>query len=241
TSQFAQNCEPEEEGIGVPEKGTIVEEDVTSQFAQNCEPEEEGIGVPEKGTIVEEDVDKMASSSDGRPRQNSQCKKSSMSSSSSSSSSTSSTENILESELESRSSQVGTSTLRSRVRTSTPQASTLFSSRDALGDSKDEAEDKFEEDTWFTLEDKRNKMTKESIIELLEEFPLPPPFFARVPALQEPSHYGTDLETSVYEGQIRSGYKIPMHPFAVAFFNYCKMAPGQLVPNKWRKLVGFIY
>ncbi|KAK3034130.1 hypothetical protein RJ639_033473 [Escallonia herrerae] len=30
TSQFAQNCEPEEEGIGVPEKGTIVEEDVGS-------------------------------------------------------------------------------------------------------------------------------------------------------------------------------------------------------------------
>ncbi|KAK3033967.1 hypothetical protein RJ639_034131 [Escallonia herrerae] len=32
TSQFAQNCEPEEEGIGVPEKGTIVEEDVSTSL-----------------------------------------------------------------------------------------------------------------------------------------------------------------------------------------------------------------
>ncbi|KAK2997735.1 hypothetical protein RJ639_024901 [Escallonia herrerae] len=73
------------------------------------------------------------------------------------------------------------------------------------------------------------------------EIPLPPPFSARVPALQEPANYGRDLETSVYEGQIRSGNRVPMHPFAVAFFNHYKMAPGQLVPNGWRKLVGLIY
>ncbi|KAK3039117.1 hypothetical protein RJ639_028863 [Escallonia herrerae] len=90
-------------------------------------------------------------------------------------------------------------------------------------------------------DEKRNKMTKESIVELLEEIPLPPPFSARVPALQEPANYGTNLETSVYEGHIRSGYRVPMHPFAVAFFNHYKMAPGQLVPNGWRKLVGLIY
>ncbi|KAK2968509.1 hypothetical protein RJ640_027559 [Escallonia rubra] len=162
-------------------------------------------------------------------------------SSSSSSTSTSSIENIVESESESSSPQVGTSTPRIRVESSTPQASTSVPRRDALGDVKDEAEEKFDEDTWFTSDEKRNKMSKESIIELLEEFPLPPPFSARVPALQEPANYGTDLETSVYEGQIRSGYRIPMHPFAVAFFNYYKMAPGQLVPNGWRKLVGLIY
>ncbi|KAK2979737.1 hypothetical protein RJ640_012657 [Escallonia rubra] len=113
--------------------------------------------------------------------------------------------------------------------------------KDALGDVKDEAEEKFDEDTWFTSDEKRNKMSKESIIKLLEEFPLPPPFSARVPALQEPANYGTDLETSVYEGQIRSGYRIPMHPFAVAFFNYYRMAPGQLVPNGWRNFFGLIY
>ncbi|KAK2973518.1 hypothetical protein RJ640_010573 [Escallonia rubra] len=84
-------------------------------------------------------------------------------------------------------------------------------------------------------------MTKESIIELLEEFPLPPHFSARVLALQEPANYGTDLETSVNESQIKSGNRIPMHPFTVAFFNYYKMTPGQLVPNGWRKLVGLIY
>ncbi|KAK3008060.1 hypothetical protein RJ639_013197 [Escallonia herrerae] len=133
------------------------------------------------------------------------------------------------------------STRRSQVGTSTPQANTLFSSRDALGEIKDEAEDKFDEDTWFSADEKRKKMTKESIVELLEEFPLPPPFSARVPALQEPTNYGTDLEASVYEHQIRSGYRVPMHPFAVAFFNRYKMASGQLVPNGWRKLVGLIY
>ncbi|KAK2986584.1 hypothetical protein RJ640_027071 [Escallonia rubra] len=79
------------------------------------------------------------------------------------------------------------------------------------------------------------------MVSILEEYPLPPPFSARVPALQEPANYGTDLETSVYEGQIKSGYRIPMHPFAAAFFNHYKMAPGQLVPNGWRKLVGLIY
>ncbi|KAK3040042.1 hypothetical protein RJ639_028296 [Escallonia herrerae] len=162
-------------------------------------------------------------------------------SSSSSSPSGSSTENNLESDSESRSSQVGTSTFRSQVGTSTLQTSTSFRRRDALGEIKDEAEDRFDEDTWFAADEKRNKMTKESIVELLKEYPLPPPFSARVPALQEPANYGTNLETSVYEGQIRSGYRVPMHPFAVAFFNHYKMAPGQLVPNGWRKLVGLIY
>ncbi|KAK3006821.1 hypothetical protein RJ639_017649 [Escallonia herrerae] len=166
---------------------------------------------------------------------------SSTSSSSSSSPSTSLTENDLESDSESRSSQVGASTSRSQVGTSTPQASTSFPHRFALREIKDEAEDKFDEDTWFSVDEKRNKMTKESIVELLEEFPLPPPFSAQVLSLQEPANYGTDLETSVYEGQIRSSYRVPMHPFTIAFFNHYKMASGQLVPNGWRKLVGLIY
>ncbi|KAK2990865.1 hypothetical protein RJ640_001965 [Escallonia rubra] len=166
---------------------------------------------------------------------------SSTSSSNCSSSSTSSTENALESESERRSSPVGTLISRSRVGTSTPQASTSFPYRVALEDINDEAEEKFDEDTWFTSDEKRKKMTKEDIIELLEEFPLPHPFSARVPALQEPANYGTDLKTSVYEGKIRSGYRVPMHPFDVAFLNYYKMTPSQLVPNGWRKLVGLIY
>ncbi|KAK3023377.1 hypothetical protein RJ639_044233 [Escallonia herrerae] len=124
---------------------------------------------------------------------------SSTSSSCSLSPSTSSTENDLESDFESKSSQLGTLTLRSQVGTSTPQAGTSFPRRDALGDIKDEAKDKFDEDTWFTANEKRNKMTKKIIVELWEEFPLPFPFYARIIALQEPANYGTDLETSVYE------------------------------------------
>ncbi|KAK3008033.1 hypothetical protein RJ639_014315 [Escallonia herrerae] len=113
---------------------------------------------------------------------------SSTSSSSSSSPSASSTENDLESGSESRSSQVGTSTLKSQVGTSTPPASTLFPRRDALGEIKDEGEDKFDEDTWFSADEKRNKMIKESIVKLLKECPLPPPFSAPLPALQEPAN-----------------------------------------------------
>ncbi|KAK3002498.1 hypothetical protein RJ639_022511 [Escallonia herrerae] len=84
-------------------------------------------------------------------------------------------------------------------------------------------------------------MTKESIVELLEEIPLPPPLSARVPAIQESANYGTDLETSVHEGQIRSGYRVPMHPFTLTFFNHYKMLLGKLVPNGWRKLIRLIY
>ncbi|KAK2994966.1 hypothetical protein RJ640_022751 [Escallonia rubra] len=166
---------------------------------------------------------------------------SSTSSSRCSSTSTSSTENIVESESESSSPQVGTSTPTIWVESSALQASSSIPHRDALGDVKDEAEEKFDEDTLFTSDEKRNKMSKENIVEFLEEFPLPPPFSARVPALQEPANYGMDLETSVYEGHIRSGYRFPMHPFVVAFFNHYKMAPGQRVPNGWRKLFGLIY
>ncbi|KAK3029814.1 hypothetical protein RJ639_038256 [Escallonia herrerae] len=150
-------------------------------------------------------------------------------------------EGLMEIDVDGDMSGRGTSTLRSQVGTSTPQASTSMPRRDALGDIKDEAEDKFDEDTWFTANEKRNKMTNKSIIELLEEFPLPPPFSAQVLVLQEPANYGTNFETSVYEGQIKYGYRIPMHLFDVAFFNYYKMAPGQLVPNGWRKLLGLIY
>ncbi|KAK3038922.1 hypothetical protein RJ639_027550 [Escallonia herrerae] len=56
---------------------------------------------------------------------------------------------------------------------------TSFPRRDALGEIKDEAEDKFDEDTWFSADEKRNEMTKESIVELLKEYPLPLPFSAR--------------------------------------------------------------
>ncbi|KAK3008983.1 hypothetical protein RJ639_013481 [Escallonia herrerae] len=59
--------------------------------------------------------------------------------------------------------------------------------------------------------------------------------------IQEAVNYGIDLEISVYEGQIKLGYRLPLHPFAFAFFNYYQKAPGQLVPNGWRKLVALIY
>ncbi|KAK3008558.1 hypothetical protein RJ639_014431 [Escallonia herrerae] len=75
-------------------------------------------------------------------------------------------------------------------------------------------------------------------------FPLPKKILEvipRVPALQEPANYGTKFETGIYKEQVKSGYRLPLHPFALSFFKHYHMAPGQLVPNGWRKLVGLIY
>ncbi|KAK3032307.1 hypothetical protein RJ639_036264 [Escallonia herrerae] len=61
------------------------------------------------------------------------------------------------------------------------------------------------------------------------------PWFART------SNYGTKFEMGVYEEQVKSGYRLPLHLFAICFFEHYRMAPGQLVPNGWRKLAGLIY
>ncbi|KAK3037976.1 hypothetical protein RJ639_030681 [Escallonia herrerae] len=73
------------------------------------------------------------------------------------------------------------------------------------------------------------------------EYPLPVGWYTRLPGLQEPANYGTKYETKIYEEQVKSGYRLPLHPFALRFFEHYHMAPGQLVPNRWRKLVGLIY
>ncbi|KAK2983312.1 hypothetical protein RJ640_017473, partial [Escallonia rubra] len=57
----------------------------------------------------------------------------------------------------------------------------------------------------------------------------------------EPANDGTKFESGVYEEQVKSGYRLPLHPFALRFFEHYRMAPGQLVPNGWRKLAGLIY
>ncbi|KAK2967969.1 hypothetical protein RJ640_019449 [Escallonia rubra] len=72
-------------------------------------------------------------------------------------------------------------------------------------------------------------------------YPLPEGWYARLPGLQEPANYGTKFETGIYEEQVKSGYRLPIHPFALYFFEHYRMAPGQLVPNGWRKLAGLIY
>ncbi|KAK2989000.1 hypothetical protein RJ640_028489 [Escallonia rubra] len=40
---------------------------------------------------------------------------------------------------------------------------------------------------------------------------------------------------------VKSGYRLPLHSFVLRFFEHYRMAPGQLVPNGWRKLAGLIY
>ncbi|KAK3026364.1 hypothetical protein RJ639_040453 [Escallonia herrerae] len=80
-----------------------------------------------------------------------------------------------------------------------------------------------------------------SLHDLIREYPLPEGWYARLPGLQEPANYGTKFETGIYEEQVKSGYRLPLHPFALRFFEHYRMAPGQLVPNGWRKLAGLIY
>ncbi|KAK2972882.1 hypothetical protein RJ640_029999 [Escallonia rubra] len=88
---------------------------------------------------------------------------------------------------------------------------------------------------------KNSKMSTEDLQDLIREYPLPEGWYARLPGLGEPANYGTKFETGVYEEQVKSGYRFPLHPFALRFFEHYRMAPGQLVPNGWRKLAGLIY
>ncbi|KAK2990879.1 hypothetical protein RJ640_007600 [Escallonia rubra] len=110
-----------------------------------------------------------------------------------------------------------------------------------LGDVKDQAEDKANHKPWYTADEKSSKMSTEDLQDLIREYPLPEGWYARLPGLGEPANYGTKFETGVYEEQVKSGYRLPLHPFALRFFEHYRMAPGQLVPNGWRKLVGLIY
>ncbi|KAK3025206.1 hypothetical protein RJ639_043132 [Escallonia herrerae] len=77
--------------------------------------------------------------------------------------------------------------------------------------------------------------------DLIREYPLPEGWYARIPGLQEPANYGTKFETGIYEEQVKSGYRLPLHPFALRFFEHYRMAAEQLVPNGWRKLAGLIF
>ncbi|KAK2994225.1 hypothetical protein RJ640_006845 [Escallonia rubra] len=49
-----------------------------------------------------------------------------------------------------------------------------------------------------------------------------------------------DLLELIREYPLPEGW-IPLHRFALRFFEHYRMAPGQLVPNGWRKLAGLIY
>ncbi|KAK3005450.1 hypothetical protein RJ639_015619 [Escallonia herrerae] len=124
---------------------------------------------------------------------------------------------------------------------STSQRSPSLPAKNALGDVKDQAEDEANPRPWYTADEKSSKMSTEDLVELLREYPLPVGWYAHLPGLQEPANYGTKYETGIYEEQVRSGYRLPLHPFALRFFEHYHMAPGQLVPNGWRKLVGLIY
>ncbi|KAK3040320.1 hypothetical protein RJ639_029374 [Escallonia herrerae] len=73
------------------------------------------------------------------------------------------------------------------------------------------------------------------------EYPLVEGWIAGAPELQEQANYGTDWETGIYEEQVKSGYRLPLYPFALEIFHHYKMVPSQLVPNGWRKLVGHLY
>ncbi|KAK3025463.1 hypothetical protein RJ639_041349 [Escallonia herrerae] len=124
---------------------------------------------------------------------------------------------------------------------SSSQRSLSLPAKNALGDVKDQAEDEANPRPWYTVDEKSSKMPTEDLVELLREYPLPVGWYARLPGLQEPANYGTKYETGIYKEQVRSGYRLPLHPFALCFFEHYHMAPGQLVPNGWRKLVGLIY
>ncbi|KAK3019641.1 hypothetical protein RJ639_005003 [Escallonia herrerae] len=124
---------------------------------------------------------------------------------------------------------------------STSQPLHSLSRKNALGDVKDQADDKANPKPWYTADEKSGKMSTEDLQDLIREYPLPEGWYARLLGLQEPANYGTKFETGIYEEQVKSGYRLPLHPFALRFFEHYRMAPGQLVPNGWRKLASLIY
>ncbi|KAK3019746.1 hypothetical protein RJ639_004447 [Escallonia herrerae] len=113
--------------------------------------------------------------------------------------------------------------------------------KNALGDVKHQAEDKANPKPWYNADEKSSKMSTEDLLELIREYPLLEGWYARLPSLQEPANCGTKFEIGIYEEQVKSGYRHPLHPFALRFFEHYHIAPGQLVPNGWRKLAGLIY
>ncbi|KAK2987628.1 hypothetical protein RJ640_020458, partial [Escallonia rubra] len=96
------------------------------------------------------------------------------------------------------------------------------------------AEEKANPKPWYTADEKSSKMSTEDLQDLIREYPLPEGWYARLPGLGEPANYGTKFETGVYEEQVKSGYRLPFHPFALRFFEHYRMAPGQLVPNGYK-------
>ncbi|KAK3013943.1 hypothetical protein RJ639_009526 [Escallonia herrerae] len=124
---------------------------------------------------------------------------------------------------------------------SSSQPSHSLSRKNALGDVKDQADDKANPKPWYTADEKSGKMSTEDLQDLIREYPFPEGWYARLPGLQEPANYGTKFETGIYEEQVKSGYRLPLHPFALRFFEHYRMAPRQLVPNGWRKLASLIY
>ncbi|KAK3029329.1 hypothetical protein RJ639_038427 [Escallonia herrerae] len=124
---------------------------------------------------------------------------------------------------------------------SSSQPSHSLSRKNTLGDVKDQADDKANPKPWYTADEKLGKMSIEDLQDLIWEYPLPEGWYTRLPGLQEPTNYGTKFETGIYEEQVKSGYRLPLYPFALRFFEHYRMAPGQLVLNGWRKLAGLIY
>ncbi|KAK3003695.1 hypothetical protein RJ639_019203 [Escallonia herrerae] len=109
------------------------------------------------------------------------------------------------------------------------------------GDVKDQAKDQANPKPWYTADEKSSKMSIEDLLELIREYHLPEGRYAHLPGLQKPTNYGTKFEIGIYEEHVKSGYRLPLHLFALRFSQHYHMALGQLVPNGWRKLVGLIY
>ncbi|KAK3019026.1 hypothetical protein RJ639_004308 [Escallonia herrerae] len=124
---------------------------------------------------------------------------------------------------------------------SSSQPSHSLSRKNALGNVKDQTDDKANPKPWYTVDEKSGKMSTEDLQDLIREYLLPEGWYACLPGLQEPVNYGTKFETGIYEEQVKFGYRLPLHHFALRFFEHYRMAPRQLVPNGWRKLAGLIY
>ncbi|KAK3020147.1 hypothetical protein RJ639_003255 [Escallonia herrerae] len=114
---------------------------------------------------------------------------------------------------------------------STSQPSSSLPAKNALGDVKDQAEVEANPKPWYTADEKSSKMSTNDLVELFREYPLPKGWYARLPNLQEPAHYGTKY---FFVGRSDKG-KLPFdrewNPYCKDFENPGKPAPNNLTKH----------
>ncbi|KAL2453828.1 Uncharacterized protein Adt_48671 [Abeliophyllum distichum] len=76
---------------------------------------------------------------------------------------------------------------------------------------------------------------------MLKKYELPPGYLYRVPNPSERIPGSDPREVVVYRDSMTAGFRFPLHPLFISFFNKFHVTPGQFTPNSWRISTYFLY